>query len=59
MRSIGLPEFIVLAVINTLVWFFVMRGRQQPVAGSRTCASCHQRVPDVGSFCSFCGQKTA
>ena len=71
MRSIGVPElvvifgmFVVVILLPTAamvvgVWFLIKRGRQQPGAGSRTCLSCGQRVPDIGSYCLFCGQKIA
>jgi len=71
MRSIGLPEllaifgmFVVVILLPAVaivagVWFFIKRGRQQPGAVSRTCPSCGQRVPDLGSYCLFCGQKIA
>lgn len=69
MRAIGMPELLVLfgvfvlllpiVVISAAVWFFVKRGRQQPGVASRTCASCGQRVPDIGNYCAFCGQKIA
>jgi hypothetical protein len=69
MRSIGMPELLVLLGVYVLVlllpvvaivaaaWFFVKRGRQQPAIASRSCGSCGQRVPDLGSFCPICGQK--
>jgi hypothetical protein len=71
MRSIGLPELVVLlgvfvfvillpiVAIIAVVWFFVNRGRQRPAVASRSCGSCRQRVLDIGSYCSFCGQKIA
>jgi hypothetical protein len=71
MRSIGVSELLVLfatfvvvillpgAAMVAGVWFFIKRGRQQPGAVSRTCPSCGQRVPDLGSYCLFCGQKIA
>jgi hypothetical protein len=30
MRSIGMAELLVLAAMNAVVWFFVIRGRQRP-----------------------------
>lgn len=46
-----------IAAVAAVIWFLIQRARQQVTMGSRTCASCGQRVPDVGSFCAFCGQK--
>jgi uncharacterized membrane protein YvlD (DUF360 family) len=66
MRSIGMPELLVIlglfvillpGVAIVAVAWFVNRGRQQHGVASRTCGSCGQRVPDIGSYCSFCGQK--
>ena len=67
MRGIGLTELLVLlgvfvvllpaAAIGAVLWFFVKRGRQQPVIPSRSCGSCGQRIPDIGSFCPIFGQK--
>jgi hypothetical protein len=70
MRSIGLPELLTIvtvailrilpiAAVAAVIWFLIQRGRYQVTLGSRTCANCGQRVPDVGSFCAFCGQKLA
>jgi len=68
MRSIGIPELLVIlfvgifvfllpaAVAAAIVWFLVKR-RPSAVSGSRTCTHCGQRIPDIGSFCAFCGQK--
>lgn len=63
----GLVTILVIAVLRILpiaavaavIWFLIQRGRQQVTMGSRTCANCGQRVPDVGTFCAFCGHKTA
>jgi hypothetical protein len=66
MRSIGMPELVVMqavflfapiAAIAIVVWLILKRRGLQVVAASRTCASCRQRVPDLGSFCPLCGQK--
>lgn len=66
MRSIELPEMLVIlgvgalrlipiAAIIAAVWFVVKR---KPFAvASRQCGHCGQRVPDIGNFCLFCGQK--
>jgi hypothetical protein len=69
MRSIGVPELLVLlgvfvlllpgVAVVAIAWFFIKRGGQQAGVVSRTCGSCGQRVPDVGSYCAFCGQKMA
>lgn len=48
-----------IAAVAAVIWFLIQRGRQQVTMGSRTCANCGQRVPDVGTFCAFCGQKMA
>lgn len=48
-----------IAAVAAVIWFLIQRGRQQVTLGSRTCPSCRQRVPDVGTFCAFCGQKIA
>jgi len=67
MRTIGpglLPIIIIailrvlpIAAVAAVIWFLIQRGRYQVTMGSRTCAACGQRVPDVGTFCAFCGQK--
>ena len=68
MRGIGWMELIVIsvvgilclllpaAIIGAVVWFVTKR-RPTVSQGSRTCSHCGQRVPDIGSFCAFCGQK--
>ena len=68
MRSIGMPELLVIvglsvmllpgAAIVAVVWL-VYRGRLQYGVASRTCGSCGQRIPDIGSFCPICEQKIA
>ncbi len=47
-----------IAAVAVVIWFLIQRGRYQVTLGSRTCAHCNQRIPDVGSFCAFCGQKS-
>lgn len=70
MRSVGIPELLVIwgigiivlllpaVAVAAIVWF-VLRRRPSVTPGSRTCAHCRQRIPDIGSFCAFCGQKIA
>ena len=68
MQSLGPPEVlrtVIIAILRVLpilavaavIWFLIQRGRSQVTLGSRTCTHCGQRIPDVGSFCAFCGQK--
>jgi hypothetical protein len=56
---IAILRILPIAAVAAVIWFLINRGRLQVTLGSRTCASCGQRVPDVGSFCAFCGQKIA
>ncbi len=48
-----------IAAVAAVIWFLIQRARYQVTLSSRTCAACGQRVPDVGTFCAFCGQKMA
>jgi hypothetical protein len=68
MQSLGAPgvlTVVIIAILRVLpilavaavIWFLIQRGRYQVTLGSRTCANCGQRIPDVGTFCAFCGQK--
>jgi hypothetical protein len=68
MQGIGLPHLLVIvtvaivrilpiAAVATVIWFLIQRARYQVTLGSRTCAGCGQRVPDIGTFCAFCGQR--
>lgn len=54
---VAILRILPIAAVVAVIWFLIQRGRQQVTMGSRTCASCGQRVPDVGAFCAFCGQK--
>jgi len=56
---IAIVRILPIAAVAAVIWFLIQRGRYQVTMGSRTCAGCGQRVPDVGSFCVFCGQKIA
>ncbi len=56
---IAILRILPIAAVAAVIWFLINRGRLQVTLGSRTCTSCGQRVPDVGSFCAFCGQKIA
>jgi hypothetical protein len=68
MRSIGLPELLVvlgvfffilpIVAIAAVIRFMMKRGGSGSAQASRTCGSCGQRVPDVGIFCPFCGQRS-
>lgn len=68
MHSVELPHLLTIvlvavlrilpiAAVTAVIWFLIQRARYQVTMGSRTCANCGQRVPDVGTFCAFCGQK--
>jgi predicted amidophosphoribosyltransferase len=61
MRSIGMPELVVIGVLALIVWAIRRaienRGLYQGPA-SKTCPHCGQRIPDLGSYCPLCGQKT-
>jgi len=56
---IAIIRILPIAAVAAVIWFLIQRGRNQVTLESRTCPSCGQRVPDVGSFCAFCGQKMA
>jgi len=56
---VAIVRILPIAAVAAVIWFLIQRGRNQVTLGSRTCAGCGQRVPDVGSFCAFCGQKIA
>jgi hypothetical protein len=68
MQGLGAPgvlTIVIVAILRVLpilavaavIWFLIQRGRSQVTLNSRTCAHCGQRIPDVGTFCAFCGQK--
>ena len=69
MGGLGLPElavivtvFIVVVAIPGIAALLLFRrfarGRQEsPLVASKTCGGCRQRIPDIGTFCSFCGQR--
>jgi len=65
MRSIGIPELLVILFVGLIVLLLpaavvaaiLVKRRPSVTPGSRTCTHCGQRIPDIGSFCAFCGQK--
>jgi hypothetical protein len=68
--GIGLPEILVILMIPVLLSLPVvaiillvrmLSGRKSGGANvpSRPCPRCGQTIPWMGSFCCFCGQKTA
>ena len=65
MRTIGFPELLVILGVLTLmlvpvVIVLVILGvvkRKPGAVGSIVCGNCGQRIPDIGTFCPFCGQK--
>ena len=54
---VAIIRIVPIAAVAAVIWFLIKRGRQEVILGSRTCANCGQRIPDIGSFCAFCGQK--
>jgi hypothetical protein len=67
MGTIGVPELVTIATLAILLLLvpiganrgcgLVIAKRKSLAGGSRSCESCQQRVPDLGSFCPLCGQK--
>jgi len=54
---IAILRVLPILAVAAVIWFLIQRGRSQVTLGSRTCTHCGQRIPDIGSFCAFCGQK--
>jgi hypothetical protein len=66
--NLGLPELVVilalllLLTVSIFVVVFLIRRfasprSQSPMLASKLCRNCGQRIPDVGTFCLFCGQR--
>ena len=50
--GIMLMGFFAVVVLKSLT------GPKRFAVGSRSCGNCGQRIPDIGVFCPFCGQRS-
>jgi hypothetical protein len=66
--GLGWPEIIILllgvlggvlpvALTALVVWLIAKRYLSPQAISTTECQHCHQRIPDLGSFCPLCGER--